>query len=227
MLGVLGVSFQREHSFSTTDRLFLEALVDVAAPALAASLGRPTQQPPVTDLRAIVVRVASAATSFTHRIGAGSDGMPALTRAQAPPVTEVLDHLIANAVAPSLPGSAVDVRCAVVGPRIEVTVDDQGSGLPPERHRSVLEPSEGIERGLARRRRPVRAHAAQRPRRLNRQREHSARTFGSSRSGPESVGVTVATGDSPRSSRVPAGRLGTSKETPCIGWAHATGCSPR
>lgn len=158
VLGVLGVSFQREHSFSTTDRLFLEALVDVAAPALAASLGRPTQQPPVTDLRAIVVRVVSAATSFTHRIRAGSDGMPALTRAQAPPVTEVLDHLIANAVAHSLPGSVVDVRCAVVGPRIEITVDDQGSGLPPERHRSVLEPSEGIERGLVRCRRLARAN---------------------------------------------------------------------
>ena len=36
-----------------------------------------------------------------------------------------------------------------MGPRIEITVDDQGSGLPPE-HRSVLEPSEGIERGLVR-----------------------------------------------------------------------------
>jgi hypothetical protein len=151
VLGVFGVSFQREHEFSPTDRMFLEALVDVSAAAIACrlSVADDMRQPPV-DLRAVMVSVASTFPALTHRVRATSGGGPAAARVDAEKVSAIIDHLVRNAVRHTLPGSTVHVHCAGTGGVVTITVDDEGPGLSPTRRRSVFEPlADGTRGGLA------------------------------------------------------------------------------
>lgn len=159
VLGVFGVSFLREHEFTPSDRLFLEALVDVSAAAIACRLHLADDlRVPAVDLRPLVVRVATAFPVLTHRVRVGGDGSAASARVTPDHVAAVLDHLLHNAIRHALPGSAVEVRCTQANGLVTITVDDEGAGLSPDRRRSVFEPMlDGTRNALAQARELVRA----------------------------------------------------------------------
>jgi CheY-like chemotaxis protein/two-component sensor histidine kinase len=55
-------------------------------------------------------------------------------------IGQVLDNLISNAIKFSHPRSAIEVRAAVVGDRAQVSVKDEGQGIPPEELGRLFKP---------------------------------------------------------------------------------------
>lgn len=92
---------------------------------------------PVTDVdiaAALSGRAAAwgpVAENQGTAIAVEADGVGS-ARALAGSVEQILDNLIANALAVSPPGSTVVLRAARVGPRVELHVVDQGPGMTPE-----------------------------------------------------------------------------------------------
>ncbi|RSN70411.1 MULTISPECIES: PAS domain-containing protein [Actinomadura] len=93
------------------------------------------------DLRRVVEGVAAGFRSLSdaHRVELEID--PRLPRAQGDPMATdiVLGQLMENAFKYSPDGGTVRVCARAAGPCVEVTVEDEGVGIPPEDHERVFE----------------------------------------------------------------------------------------
>jgi signal transduction histidine kinase len=147
----------------------LSVLVDDLLALARADAGQ--AKPETVDLRAV------AAGRLEAWQAAGDDqdvrlelagGGPVPARATPGAIAQVLDNLLANALAVAPPGSAVRVGCSVAGGWAELVVEDEGPGLPAaDRERAFdrfwraagTTPGEGSGLGLAIVRRLVEADA--------------------------------------------------------------------
>ncbi len=143
--------------------------------------GRPPQmhlQPAVIAevVDRVVERCAPLADGAAVRLGSGVEPDLPVLPVDAGRLEQVLENLITNAIQHSPRGATVTVsvaRCELPGPGVQVSVADEGPGLPPGEIERVFEPffsrrSGGTGLGLAIAQRYVEAHggrlsAASRP----------------------------------------------------------------
>ncbi|ATB32145.1 ATP-binding protein [Melittangium boletus] len=92
------------------------------------------------DLRALVSeRVTSLARSTEHPIHLVADEVPPVD-ADRQRMSEVMIHLLENAIRYSPPARPIEVRLECAESEAVVSVHDQGPGIPPERQPHVFEP---------------------------------------------------------------------------------------
>jgi PAS domain S-box-containing protein len=137
---------------SESERLtgIVDALLDVAR----IDTGDLTVTLEPTDVGAVIRDVVAAATASEngHRFVADVDGGDCTARADPEKLRQVLDQLVSNAVKYSPGGGTVTVSAAARADGIEVSVADEGIGIPPsERDRifsKFYKPGGGTGTGL-------------------------------------------------------------------------------
>ena len=132
---------------------------------LAFARGEGEEQPEITDLAPILNEVVAAARRTTPAVSVETDGDLRLS-ARPQMVRRCLDNLVSNA---ARHGKKVELRAVRRTRWIEVTVDDDGPGIPAARREDVFKPfvrldaartagSGGVGLGLTIARDAVRSH---------------------------------------------------------------------
>ena len=93
------------------------------------------------DLEAMVTRIAEESTEGTRMRFAIRGAWPVLTTAVAP-LDIILRNLVRNAVQHHDTGSgAINIAANVVDDRLEISVADDGPGIPPDQHEVIFTPT--------------------------------------------------------------------------------------
>ena len=87
-----------------------------------------------------------AAKRLAYRVDACEENP--IVRADADKLQQVLLNLLSNAVKFTPDGGAVTLRCTTDGPRVLISVEDTGIGIPDEKLNDVFEPFVQVDRTL-------------------------------------------------------------------------------
>jgi signal transduction histidine kinase len=120
-----------EGALAEVDRLarMVNGLLALARAERRAPRRRPHEVGALVGERAEAWRLAAAEAGV--EVAAEVDGAPRATLSEGA-LEQVLDNLIANALAAAPPGSRVTLAAVAADGRVEVTVTDQGPGMGPE-----------------------------------------------------------------------------------------------
>lgn len=88
-------------------------------------------------------RLARSNIGLDLRIEAGSEQFMADSKR----MTQVIYNLLSNAIGFSEPGSRVSVQCRRAGPWIEIAVEDEGAGIPPDYQQAAFDRFESRPHG--------------------------------------------------------------------------------
>lgn len=103
---------------------------------LAFARGEGTEEPTESDLGEIVTSVARAVSTEDHRIETEIDGdLKILIRPNA--IRRCITNLVVNAVTHA---ASVTISAVRRGALVEISVDDDGPGIPPEEYEAVFKP---------------------------------------------------------------------------------------
>ena len=103
---------------------------------LAFARGEGTEEPTESDLGEIVISVARAASTDEQHIEGKIDGdLKILIRPNA--IRRCITNLVINSITHS---KTVRVSAYRQGAIVEISVDDDGPGIPPEEYESVFKP---------------------------------------------------------------------------------------
>lgn len=103
---------------------------------LAFARGEGTEEPSENNLGEIVTSVARAASTDDHHVEAETDGdLDILVRPNA--IRRCITNLVVNAITHA---KTVKVAAARRGALVEITVDDDGPGIPQEEYEAVFKP---------------------------------------------------------------------------------------
>jgi signal transduction histidine kinase len=105
---------------------------------------RPNCQP--TDLRELVERIVREA-SYVERHAVRVDADPLVASVDAAKVERIVANLVQNATKYSAPGSAVTVRAGVAPGGVELSVADEGPGVPDDLKAEVFEAFRQVDPG--------------------------------------------------------------------------------
>ncbi|MES2176424.1 MAG: HAMP domain-containing sensor histidine kinase [Gemmatimonadota bacterium] len=102
----------------------------------------------IVDTLAAIVGPQAEAKKIDFDCGPKVDGTT--VRADAQKLEQILLNLLANAIKFTPEGGHIALRCAVVGPTVQLTVIDTGPGIPTDRQTAVFEPFVQVDSSLTR-----------------------------------------------------------------------------
>lgn len=108
-------------------------------------------EPVLTRVDDIFQRTHSAVTMFANKHKVELDIAPcaASVHADANRIVQVLVNLLSNAIKFSEPGGKVSLVSTIVKDRLEMSVIDQGRGIPADKLETIFEPYKQVEEGDA------------------------------------------------------------------------------
>jgi len=101
----------------------------------------------ITDLDAVVSSLARA-KSLDYQCDSPTSN--AYARTDPDKLRQIMINLLSNAVKFTPEGGHIRVTCSVRDQTLSIHVEDDGTGIPPDKHEAVFEPFVQLERGLTR-----------------------------------------------------------------------------
>ncbi len=121
---------------------YLERLVEDLLDLSRLRAGEVSVKPAVVDLRTLVKRVVDSLRQriVDAEIGLRVDLAPEISRLVVDPtrLSQVLQNLVDNAVKFSYRGSVVEIKAALEGAQVVISVSDSGPGIAPEEQEAVF-----------------------------------------------------------------------------------------